>query len=479
MILKKINAIISIFVLIIAFLLYKNMSLYFNVKIVPTRTSMVPLYGEWTVYKFVKTGKTDLSEEKIKALIGKKAIFNGSEAKFNNDSCKFPNYKIKVVDTEKYFLSNFKIKSSELGISEKQVKVITISSRNSFYDEYIQVSDNCILKNYEGVCFFLKRKGGKLKEIKENKTENKSDKKDEKRETMAQNGVLIGLRKNVGLGYQYRTLWIHSTDDNKFEIKEMSNLIVPRKNGFMVVGVDNINENGEYIKDKIWTGTLNTAANSIVKNTYNNIQNDINYKINFVGNEYISTENNELQTNDKNKMVVRTYLSVLPLDNIYGNSIAFSKVIGNSNDDLLSKNAEQYLQKLGRGDYKVNSDELETNWGIIRMSGKWVLRGRVANENFSVNIEPPKALTSHDELFIPFKTIKSKFPDVLDAYTSLNKSFMIIITSNSLKIVSIVNNTIGKVEKSIDINENEQSVMSQWAVGSYVDKWDKNFKNVK
>ena len=47
----------------------------------------------------------------------------------------------------------------------------------------------------------------------------------------------------------------------------MSNLIVPRKNGFMVVGVDKINENGIYSKDKIWTGTLNIAANSIVKNT--------------------------------------------------------------------------------------------------------------------------------------------------------------------------------------------------------------------
>ena len=45
--------------------------------------------------------------------------------------------------------------------------------------------------------------------------------------------------------------------------------------------------------------------------------------------------------------------------------------------------------------------------------------------------------------------------------------------------MSIVNNSIGKVEKSININENEQSVMAQWAVGPYVDKWDKIFKNVK
>lgn len=476
---KKINVIISVFVLIIAFLLYKHMSLYFNVKIVPTRTSTVPLYGEWTAYKFENTGQSDLSEEKIKGLIGKKAIFSASEAKFNNDNCKSPNYKVKVVDTEKYFLSNFKIKASELGVNDKQVKVITISSRNSFYDEYIQVSDNCILKNYEGVFLFLKRDGGKVKEIKENKSENKSDKKDGKREVMSQNGVLIGLRRNTDSGYQYRTLWIYNTDDNKFEIKEMNNLIVPRKNGFMVVGVDNLSEDGKYVKDRIWTGNLNISANSIVKNTNIIPQNDISYKINFVGNEYISMENTMQETNDQNKSVSKTYLSVLPLDNVYGNSVAFSKIIGNNNDDLLSKNAEEYLHRVGRSGYKFSSDELETNWGIIRMNGKWVLRGRVANDNFSVSIEPPKALISYDELFIPFKTIKSKFPDVLDAYTSLNKNFMIVMTKNSLKVVSITNNTIGKVETSIDINEYEQSVMSQWAVGSYVDKWDKIFNDTK
>ena len=152
---KRINAIILIFAMVIAFLLYKNMNLYFNVKIVPAKTLKVPLYGEWMISKFEKSGQTDLTDEKIKNLIGKKVIFSSLEVKFNNEICKRPNYKIKVVDTEKYFLSNFKIKASELGISEKQVKVITISSRNSFYDEYIQINDNCILKNYEGVCFFL------------------------------------------------------------------------------------------------------------------------------------------------------------------------------------------------------------------------------------------------------------------------------------------------------------------------------------
>lgn len=475
---KKINAIISIFVLITAFLLYKNMSLYFNVKVLPAKTSRVPLYGEWTVSKFMKAGQTDLTDEKIKSLIGKKATFSKFEAKLNNDSCKRPNYKIKVVDAEKYFLSNFKIKASELGISEKQVKVITISSRNSFYDEYIQISDNYILKNYEGVFFFLKRNvavKNKPKEVRENGDRGE----EEKKKNTTKNGVLIGLRCSTDSGYEYKTIWIHNTGGDQFDIKEMNNLIVPRKNGFMVVGVDKVNKDGSYIKHQIWTGTLNSAANSVVKNTHVNEKSNTDYKINFVGNEYISLENTVLETNDKGKNMSKTYLSVLPLDNIYGSSIAFSKIIGNSNDDLLSKNAEEYLGKIGKPDYKFNKDELETNWGIVRDNGKWVLRGMVANENFNVNIDPPKMLTTYDQLIIPFKTIQNKFPDVLDAYTSLNNNFMVVITENDLKIVSISNNSIGKVEKTISINEDAQGVMSQWAVGANVDKWDKVFKNVK
>ena len=92
---------------------------------------------------------------------------------------------------------------------------------------------------------------------------------------------------------------------------------------------------------------------------------------------------------------------------------------------MLSKNAEEYLEKIGKPDIKLNKDELQTNWGIVRMKESGLLRGRVANENFSVNVEPPKILTTYDQLFIPFKTIKSKFPDALDAYTSLNNNFMI------------------------------------------------------
>lgn len=479
---KKINTIIFVFVIVTAFLLYKNMNLYFNVRIAPTKTSRVPLYGEWTVSKFVKAGQTNLTDEKIKSIIGKKAIFSNFEARFNNDICKKPNYKIKVVDTENYFESNFKIKPSQLGIDEKEVKVVTISSRNSFYDEYIQVSDNLILKNYEGVFFFLKKNGT----IKINKNrpkgpdENKLTDGDRKKKVMAQNGVLIGLRYSTDYGYQYKTIWINSNDKNQFGIKEMNNLIVPRKNGFMMVGVDKINENGVYVRDQIWTGTLNTAANSIVKNVSSAKQdNTIDYKINFVGNEYISLENSELKTNSYGKYVSKTYLSVLPLDNIYGNSVAFSKIIGNNNNDLLSRNAEEYLVKTGKSDYKLDKDELETNWGIVRSKGKWIIRGRIANEDFNVNIEVPKILTTYDRLFIPFKTIQYKFPDVLDAYTSLNNNFMITITDNKLNIVSIENNSIEKIEKTIAVDENAQVVMSQWATGSYVDKWDKTFQNIK
>lgn len=474
---KRINAIIIVFIVVIASLLYKNISLYFDVRIEPVKNLMVPLYGEWTVSKYQEVGQTDLTDEEIKSFIGKKAIFSGFEAKFNNDACKRPNYKIKVVDSEKYFLSNFKIKASELGINQKQVKVITISSRNSFYDEYIQINDNYILKNYEGVMFFLKKNvavRSKPKELKEIKGKDR----EEKKRSLAKNGVLIGLRRSTSSGYQYRTIWIHN-EENKFDIKEMNNLIVPRKNGFMMVGVDKINKNGAYVRDEIWTGTLNIASNSIVKNMNNGVQNNTDYRIDFVGNEYISLESNSAKTNDIGKYILQSHLSVLPLDNIYGSSIAFSKIIGNNNDDLLSKNAEEYLWKKGKSGYKVDKGELETNWGIVRYNGKWILKGMVANENFNVNVEPPKVLTTYDQLTIPFKTIQSRFPDVLDAYISLNNSFMIVITKNELKIVSITNNSIGKVQKTIGINENEQGVMSQWAVGTYVDKWNMAFKNIK
>ncbi len=460
-----------------AVLFYKNMNLYFNVKITPAKITKAPIQGKWQVYEYIKIADSDLSDDDIKNMIGNKAIFSLDSVNFNKEVCKRPNFKVKVVDSNEYFTNDLKVKPSKLGISQDKVKIITISSNNIFFDEYIQINDDCILKVYDGVVLFL-RKEGKVSNSKSNEEMSEKRRDTVKDDASLNNGLLLGLREKSENGYKYRTLFI-SDNEEGFSIKEMDNLLVPRKNGFLMLEVNNIEDNG-ITRDAIFAGPYNKDVNNIVKFSQNPISSNINYKILFVGNEYMSLENEELKLNPKfgGQYGINTYLSVVPLDNIYGDGIAFSKIIRNNPNDILQDNAEKFLKRAGKDKSEIDKNVLETNWGIIRENGKWTLRGKVSNEYFDVGISTPRMITSYDQLSIPFKTIKNKFPDAIDAYTSPNKRFLVVLTKNNLMVMPIENgDSIGKVKININLKGDEASVMSQWAMGSYVDEWAKMFRN--
>lgn len=458
-----------------AVLFYKNMNLYFNVKITPAKITKAPIQGKWQVDGYVKIADSDLSSDDIKKMIGTKAIFSLDSVSFNKEMCKRPNFKVKVVEANEYFTNDLKVKPSKLGVSQDKVNIITISSNNIFFDEYIQINDNCILKVYDGVVLFL-RKEGKVSGSKINDGMSEKNDNISKDNAVLKNGLLLGLRDKSENGYKYRTLFI-SDNEEGFSIKEMDNLLVPRKNGFLMLEVNNITDNG-IKRDAIFAGPYNKDMNNIVKFSQNPISSNINYTILFVGNEYMSLENQELKLNSEGQYGINTYLSVVPLDNIYGDGIAFSKIIRNNSNDILQDNAEKFLKRAGKDEGKIDKSVLETNWGIIRESGKWTLRGKVSNEYFDVGISTPRILTSYDQLSIPFKTIRNKFPDAVDAYTSPNRRFLVVLTKTNLMVMPIENsNSIGKVKININLNGDEASVMSQWAMGSYVDEWAKMFKN--
>lgn len=466
---KKINIIIFIFVLVISVVVYKDMNLYFNVKIQPTKLAKAPVEGNWIVVKYIRVGSSNLTNEEAEKFIGNKAAFASKEVKFNKDVCKNPNYKIKLVDAENYFMTNFKVKPSVFGISESKVKIITVSSKNSFFDEFILINNNYMIKSYEGVLLFMQREGMNVQSILD-KPQSSQTSEGEK-EFKAKNGLLLGLRYQDGSGYNYKTIWISHSGGNDFSIKQVNNLLVPRKNGFSIVGVDHV-QNNSIDRDEIWEGVLSKTTNSIIQQAKPSNSN-INYKINFVGNEYISLENEKLKANDTGQYIEDSYLSVVPLDNIYGNSIGFSKIVRSEDSSILKRSAESFAQRNGKTLSQAEKDELETNWGIIRSRGKWILRGRVDEGDFSVGITTPNILTTYDELSIPFKEIENKFPGTVDAYTSINKDFMVVISKTDLKVVKINNGSIGNTVNTINFNLGEQAVMSQWATGNYVDNWAK------
>lgn len=428
---------------------YKYINISFNTQVVPVAIKSFPIEGRWIVTRCVLTDSSATSESNTEEFWNKEAIFSGQEVYFNNESCKNPNFKIKILDTKSYFWDNFKIRPADLGISEKKVKVITISSDDTFFDEYVQTNDNQIIKNNNGtLLFFTRQEPGvnKLPFAYEPKSSKISMTKFQK-DIVSKSGILLGIKHKEENGYSYKTLWISSKYKNLDEIKEVQNILVPRKNGFWQIGMD---------RNTLWGKSLNSNSSKYKSRTLTNGE------ITFVGNEYISLDNKDSE------------LEVVAIDNLNGDNIAFSKAFGSDAGEALKKSAELFLKRLNKK--TVDQEEMkymEKNWAVARRSGRWILRGRTESGDFDIAYATPSILTTYDDLYISFNSIKKIVPDAVDAYTSPNKDILLIVTNTNIKVFSIDNKDIGKIKADIKLKDNESVIMGQWATGEYVEEWAK------
>ncbi|WP_070109763.1 hypothetical protein [Clostridium acetireducens] len=452
---KKISYLVIVPVFILMIFAFKNIKLSFTPKIVPRKIINVPLEGNWIVEKYTFINDSSITKEEAKNYIGEKAHFDKNTVYFNKEICKEPNFKVKIVNSKSYFWDKFKIKDSSIGIKNEYMKVITISSKeDKFFDEYIQIDKNYVIKNQEGLLLFFKREGsqGKLKlNLKEK--DSKIIISNIEKEIKYKSGVLLGLRFNdEEYKYNYRTLWI-SYNYGKFDkLKEIENILVPRKNGFFKVGVqDNV----------LWAEDFNSCKKINENHKYKNSRDLGCGKIIFIGNEYISI--------DKVLDFQESYLRVFPLDNLQGEGLNIHSV-SNSLSNIFNSYEEKYKTA-------VNKKDMCKNWAVVRRSGRWILRGRVnfndSKMDYDISYAPPKKIVNYDELYPSFNVIKSKVPLATDAYTSPNRDFIIIFTKTNLMVAHLKNGVIGDIAINVNLKEGEEPIMCQWATGTYVDSWTK------
>lgn len=471
--LKKINVIVFVLIFIIGFIVYRSINLSFSSQILPRKIIKTPLEGTWIANKYMFIGNSSLSESDAKNFLGKKAVFNKEEVYFDNNVCNNPNFKVKLVDAKSYFWDKFKVKSSDIGIVQDKVKVITVNSNDSFFDDYIQLSDSHIIKNTDGILIFLKKQGHDETSMdKFNEKNSKLVISNFQRDVISKSGVLLGLRykNDTDIAYSYRTIWISCKYGNFQPIMEMKDLLVPRKNGFWKIGVE---------KNTLWGTPINNTKESNTKgltinNANSNIQNSLTYNnmILFVGNEYVSLDNKNVDsdTNTSNP----NYFSVVPIDKLYGSKVQFSKAFGKEAGESLKRSSQLYLKRLNSNEH-INDEDLQNNWAVIRRNARWILRGRTSQGDFDIAFDTPKILTTYDDLYPTFNEIKRNIPEAIDAYTSPNKDFLVVLTKTNLKVFSIKSSRIGEIKIDLKLNSNEETVMSQWATGNYVDEWGKLF----
>ena len=126
----------------------------------------------------------------------------------------------------------------------------------------------------------------------------------------------------------------------------------------------------------------------------------------------------------------------------------------------------------------------EESFGLFRRNGLWILKGRVnyikngnyMYEDFNIPAIPTQEIIRYDELCIPWKEIKNKRADAIDAFTSPNEDIAIVVTRNEILVYPIEENTIGNEPIGrIELKQGEKIVMAEWAIGRYPQLWEKEF----
>ncbi len=445
-----------------------------------------PIQGKWVLSDYIDPFNTGNKEEE-ENMLGKEGLFHKEAVILGFDYTTNPSYKVKTVKALDYLIYKYKLNPEDLNIDKEEITIITILSDNQYFNDFIQVEEDLFIVNIDNRFYILEQLAQQVSieetlryiDIEKAMIRDSNTIDAEKRET----GLLLGLKYptydsiNELPSWEYETLWIRSNDGTILEVYQLDSLLVPRKKGFWEIGVER-QVDKDHITDLIITSPKKEAQMEANRNNTSRVANFNSYdptsvlkNIVFVGNNYISIE--EIISRNDDRKILKTF----SLDNLQNeNPIKLSDLVGESGKELFMEG----VQKVMSLDEAPSINE--ANIGLSRNKGHWIFNGRinyVQNEkelfkDFNIRAIPPKDIINYDENLIPWEAIKRRIPDAIDMFFSPNKDFVVIMTNYNIQVFNIENNdSISQVPLAkVNLPKNASTVMSEWALGRYVDTWE-------
>lgn len=460
-------------------------------RIIAPQNNTPPIQGKWVIDELMKTTYGTQNKEDD-PFIGKEALFHRDGVIIGESYTNKPSYKVKKVKTYDYLLYKYKTSPNNLGITDEKIQVITVMDDNKYFHEFIKYNDSIMFVNIEDNFYKMLKVVDEVSidEINRYINVEKSMMRTfgTVEEENLQAGILLGLKiptfdeENQVPQWDYKTIWINSHNKEITDIYELDTLLVPRKNGFWIIDSDRESKNGAVNDDLIAIPQFKLNESISIMNDKEEfqslkeepVQSEVNLpsiikNILFIGNDYISVENIDLDRNS------RKTLQVYAIDNLDEKKpIKLSDLIGSNGKDLFYEGASSVVNL----DNTIMANE--ENVGLIRRNGYWTMKGRVnykqndeeLYKDFNIKAIPPKEMVSFDELAIPWDAIRIMVPDVVDVFSSPNNEIMVVITSSHLVIYSIqdgdiVSNPLVRIKLPYD----SKVIMSEWAVGRYPSIW--------
>lgn len=123
------------------------------------------LNGRWQIMSYQIVGYPAMSEAEANMWLGRNVEFTDKHAtlyhKDTQQTCDSVTFDSTQTDAEGYFLVGYEVKPARLGVLTDNVTVVRPSCQSTSWllpqQEFVLISDNQMLSNWEGVFFFFKR----------------------------------------------------------------------------------------------------------------------------------------------------------------------------------------------------------------------------------------------------------------------------------------------------------------------------------
>lgn len=466
-----------------------------------------PLEGTW-VLKAYEKGDSEINSPLDSAypLLGRKVGFAKDSMSIAGNYFSNVSYKVRRVNANEYFLHKNQVAFKDLDLKDDDILIITASSDEKFLYEFIREPDGRITVSIDDQYYRMEKvsdkfsgdanfEAGAIKPHDRDETGIKSE--------VLKSGILLGLRIPVqtedGLGdYTYGTYWISMADNALRPVLYAENIYLPRMNGFWRLQIDK-RLGPEGIEDYIFasmvskTGSKPRAAVS-AGNSSLRVETRLRKAVVYVGNDYVCVENTyynrETDSEEINSGEIdsRKVLRTLPVDNLTNiGGIKISDLSGENGAMAMESAISQLLKESAASGIKsVDRMNQEENFALFRKTGHWFFKGRLnlSDEDslpyvdFNLNLIPPANMVAYDVLQVSWKEMKDKLPQALDIFTSPNKDMAIIIMRNNILIYGIVNKTLTDEPLArLPMLEGNSVIMAEWAMGEYIESWEKSFVN--
>lgn len=452
-----------------------------------------PIEGKWKITDRLndEDDSIDLTNDKnidMEGLFRKEALILGK------DFTEKPSFRIKNVKANDYFMYKYKKNYYDLGFEENTIQVITVLDSDKYFFDIIKLNKDTAIIYKDNNFYKLERVSKEVSleevsryiEVERNMVQTVDNVTGEDLES----GVLLGIKipkydnYNSIPKWEYKTLWLNTSNGEVKSSYIIDDLLLPRKNGFWKIAVDRVIDSGSVV-DKIKTEgqIVNLDEYNKEPNRMLNINNkrgikDEGYELKnilFLSNDYMSIEKIENKENEK-----RT-LEILGIDNIDDEKgLKLSDILGEEGKDIFKEGVEANI------DVNNKAKVSESNIGVGRKDGYWILKGRVnyvekekqLYKDFNIKAIPPEELVKYDKLSISWSELDSKIANLVDVFSSPNEELIIAQTERELLVLKVKDGEIVDENElySIELPRNVSVVMAEWATGKYTNLWEEEVK---